>query len=580
MKKRLSYKFFLLFLVLFFLGSTLSGFCQPFYNVKDYGAKGDGKNIDSDAVNKAIEDAVKTGGGTIFLPAGTYLSGSIRMKSNINLYLDAGAVLLAAPQYEELKDYYNKPENTAGEKKYQDEGHSYFENSLIWGRHLKNVSITGLGMIDGLGLAHVWESKKGITGLANKSITLIECTNVKIEGITIFRGGWFAILTTGCNLVSFNNLTIDTNRDGIDIDCCTNVIVSDCRVNSPIDVAICPKSSYALGRTIVTENMTIANCQVSAYKLGTLLDGTFQEEPINYWTSRNGRIKFGTESNGGFRNIVVSNCTFRNCKGIAIECVDGGILENISISNITMYNAEHYPVYITLGDRLRDPNPGKSRGKNIFISNVVAYVNDSLSGIHITGTPTSYLENIRLSNISILYNGGGKKSDGVKSFPELGKEYPEIGAIASMYHTIPVINVPSYGIFARHVKNLEIDNFTVDCIKQDQRPAMICIDVEGLEIEKFKAKVENDIPVAQFENVRSLSFYQTCVFDNDILALHDGKWRLLKKGNEYQLYDMDVDKDCIHNIASKEPGKLSEMIKKFTAMFSTPVEAVQKIRTK
>jgi polygalacturonase len=566
----------ILFLVLLFMVISLSGFSQPFYNVKDYGAKGDGKNIDSEAINKAIEEAAKAGGGTVFLPGGTYLSGSIRLKSNINLYLDAGAVLFAAPQNEELKNYYDKPEYTHEEKKYQDEGHSYFQNSLIWGRNLKNVSITGLGMIDGLGLAHVWKSKIGINGLANKAISLIECTNVKIEGVTIFRGGWFAILTTGCNLVTFNNLIIDTNRDGIDIDCCTNVIVSNCRVNSPIDDAICPKSSYALGRTIVTENITITNCQVSAYKLGSLLDGTFQEEPIVYWTSRNGRIKFGTESNGGFRNVVVSNCTFRNCKGIAIECVDGGILENISISNITMYNVDDYPVYITLGDRLRDPNPGMSRGKNIFISNIVAYVNDSLSGIHITGTPTSFLENIRLTNIRIVYNGGGSKTDGLYNFPELGKDYPEIGAIASLKKNIPVVKVPSYGIFARHVKNLEIDNLTVDCIKEDQRPAMICIDVDGLEIENFKAKIINNIPIAQFENVRNLNLHQTPVFKNGLLAFHDGKWRLIKKAKDYQLYNLDVDKDCTSNIAIKEPKILTEMIKKFDAMFNASNQAVQK----
>jgi len=178
-------------LILFFNLSFLSGFSQPFYNVKEYGAKGDGKNIDSKAINAAIDQATKAGGGTVFLPAGTYLSGSIRMKSNINLYLDAGAVILAAPQDEELKDYYDKSGYVPGDKKYQDEGHSYFENSLIWGRNLKNVSVTGLGMIDGSGLAHVWESKKGIKGLANKSISLIECTNVKIEGITIFSVSWF-----------------------------------------------------------------------------------------------------------------------------------------------------------------------------------------------------------------------------------------------------------------------------------------------------------------------------------------------------------------------------------------------------
>ena len=138
------------------------------YNVKDYDAKGDGKTLDSPAINKAIEAADKKGGGTIFVPAGTYLSGSIRMKNNINLYLDAGAVILAAPQKNGNTDYYDGLEKGVSPR-YLDSGHTYFQNSLIWGKKLKNVSITGFGMIDGEGLVRNDVSKKaGFEEVANQ----------------------------------------------------------------------------------------------------------------------------------------------------------------------------------------------------------------------------------------------------------------------------------------------------------------------------------------------------------------------------------------------------------------------------
>jgi len=468
------------------------------FNVKEYGAIGDGKTLDSPAINRAIDAAVQAGGGTVYLPAGTFLSGSIHMKSNINLYLSAGCVILGAPQ--DINAY--DPEEPFVGKQYQDGGHTHFHNSLIWGENLKNVSITGHGMINGGGLVKITkEANKGTIGKASKSIALKLCTNVLIRDITIFHGGHFAIIVTGCNLVTLDNLTIDTNRDGIDIDCCTNTTVSNCRVNSPDDDAICPKSSYALGKKVITENLTITNCQVSGFVEGTLLDGRMIPSKNKF-----GRIKFGTEANGGFRNCVVSNCTFRSCRGIALEEVDGGIMENISISNITMIDAYNYPIYITLGERKRDPDTtAVSVGRNISISNLVASVSDSLSGIHITGTTKSYLEDIRLSNIHITYNGGGTRQQGEINYPELGKRYPEIEFLRTV--------VPSYGIFARHVKNLQLDNVSVDYKIEDRRPAMICIDVDGLEITNFRAKVAVGIKAARFELVKNLTVYNSPVLD-------------------------------------------------------------------
>ena len=308
------------------------------FNVRDFGAVGDGKTLDSPAINKAIEAAAEAGGGTVLLPAGTYLSGSIHLKSNIHLLIGAGATILA-PQDRKAYDAAEPFEGHA----YQDGGHTYFHNSLIWGEGLTNVSITGPGMINGGGVARN-------SNQANKSIALKLCRNVLLRDFTIAHGGWFAVLVTGCDNMTVDNVTMDTNRDGIDIDCCRNVMVSNCRINSPGDDGICPKSTFALRRNVITENLTIVNCMVSGFREGSLLDGTMKP------AHGNGRIKFGTESNGGFRNVTVSNCVFRGCKGLAIEEVDGGILENITVNNISMMDVASYPIYITTGKCNRGPD--------------------------------------------------------------------------------------------------------------------------------------------------------------------------------------------------------------------------------
>ncbi|WP_166727629.1 rhamnogalacturonidase [Mucilaginibacter gilvus] len=450
---------------------------KTFYNVRAYGAKGDGKQLDSKAIDKAINACAAAGGGTVYLPAGTYLSGSIHLKSNINLFIDAGATILGAPP--ELKAYDNAEPFT--DTAYQDGGHTYFHNSLIWGEHLTNVSVTGRGMINGGGLTskdneHKGDPTGGAIGTGDKAIAIKLSSNILIRDVTIFHGGHFAILLTGCNMVTLDNLTIDTNRDGIDIDCCTNTMVSNCRVNSPNDDAICPKSSYALNRPFITENLTIVNCQVSGFREGTLLDGTMIPQKAG-WS--NGRIKFGTESNGGFRNCVVTNCTFRACNGLALEEVDGGIMDNIIVSNITMMDISHYPIYVTLGRRNRGPKGTTKMGvaKNILISNISVTGADAMSGIQITGSPGYPLENITLQNISIEYKGSGTKEQGEKPFPELERGYPEPFLLGPN---------PAYGLFARHVKGLRLFNLSFTTKTRDDRPALIVTDVNGLEIDRFK----------------------------------------------------------------------------------------------
>lgn len=452
------------------------------------GAKGDGTTLDHPAINRAIDSCVAHGGGRVTLPAGRYLCGSIRMKSNVELHLSAGAVIVAAPA--EMKAY-DESEPFPG-KEYQDGGHTYFHNSLIWADGATNVSITGQGMIDGDGLTRqdterAGNVQGGSIGTGDKAIALKNCRDVTLRDITIYRGGHFAIIVTGCELVNIDNVIIDTNRDGIDIDCCRYVTVSNSKINTPHDDALVLKSSYALNRVQPCEEVTITGCVVTGFKLGTLLDGTRQPEKVN-WVC--GRIKLGTESNGGYRNINISNCTCLWSSGLAFEEVDQGRMENVTVSNITMEHVHHYPIYITTGCRNRGPKERKdvSQGANIYINNVVATDVDSLAGIIVTGMAGTPLRNISLSNIYIEYRGGGQASLARKPYREQGTNYPEPRWAGP---------TPAYGLFARHVDGLRVSNLTLETQRPDYRPAVILDDVTGDDISGLRAPVHKGAKLIQ-----------------------------------------------------------------------------------
>ena len=203
------------------------------YDVRTYGATGDGKTIDSPAINKAIDDAAAGGGGTILFPAGTYASYSIRLKSNIALYLEQGATILAAStSLEGTSGGYDHAEPRQPWESYQDYGHNHWHNSLIWGESISNFAIRGPGRIWGKGLSRGISDKDlpraEKSGAGNKAIALKNCHNVILRDFSILAGGHFGILATGVDNLTIDNLKIDTNRDGMDIDCCRNVRVSNC----------------------------------------------------------------------------------------------------------------------------------------------------------------------------------------------------------------------------------------------------------------------------------------------------------------------------------------------------------------
>ena len=479
--------------------STLVAGASGVYNVRHFGAKGDGKSLDSPAINAAIEAAVKDGGGQVLLPAGTYLCGSIRLKSNIDLHLAAGCTILAADPKDFPKDksaslggdgggLYDESESFGGFPEYQDGGHTYFHNSLIWAEGQTNVSITGHGKIDGKGLTkkdteHAGNVQGGSIGTGDKAIALKLCRQVTIRDITIYRGGHFAIIMTGCDLSTIDNVTIDTNRDGFDIDCCKYMTVTNCRINTPSDDALVLKSSYALKKPVLCEHIAISNCNITGFKCGTRLDGTYVPEPVG-WVC--GRFKLGTESNGGYRNIALTNCTFMYSSGLAFEEVDQGVMENVVVSNITMSHVHHYPIYITTGCRNRGPKEvtRPSSARDIQISNVVADDCDSLCSIIVTGLPEEPVRNIWLQNIRLQFQGGGAKELANKNYREQGTNYPEPKFAGQ---------TPAYGLYACHAEGLHVSDVTFSYTRSEYRPAVVLDDVHGATFRNIDAQLEPGI---------------------------------------------------------------------------------------
>ena len=336
---------------------------------------------------------------------------------------------------------------------------------------------------------------KGGSNYANKSIALLSCRNVLIQNVFIKHGGWFGILATGVDHLTIDNVMMDTNRDGMDIDCCQYVHISNCTVNSPSDDAICLKSSFALGYPRATKNVTITNCIVSGYFEGSVLDGTYKKD---YRKAPTGRIKMGTESNGGFQNIAISNCVFDHCRGLALESVDGALLEDITVSNITMRDVTNSPFFIRLGARMRGPDSlviGKCQRVNI--NNVTVYnaMDDSSASI-ISGIPGHDIANVDMSNIHIYYKGGGTKDMDTIQVPEFEKRYPDPNKFGV---------IPAYGFFIRHVTNITLRDVSIEFLNNDYRPPFILSEVSGATFRNVKAQKTTTASYFMLDKVKDLT---------------------------------------------------------------------------
>jgi polygalacturonase len=506
-----------------------SAIAAGIFNVREYGATGDGKTLDTDAVNRTIEAAAAAGGGLVLFPAGTYLCFSIHLKSNVNLHLLEGSTIEAAasPLPGQTTGYnggtYDAAEPNTPWEPYQDYGHNHWHNSLIWGEEIHDFSITGTGLIYGKGLSFGSRGKRGDyptyiaeqAGVGNKAIALKNCRNVLLRDFSILKGGHFGLLLTGVDNLTIDNLTIDTDRDGMDIDCCQNVRVSNCTVNSPWDDGICPKSSYALGHPKPCKNVTIANCRVSGYyMLGTVLDGTYKQFPEGERRGT-GRIKCGTESNGGFINFTITGCVFEGCLGYALETVDGALLEDITISNTTMRDIFCGPLFLRLGARLRGPKESTKVGtlRRVLISNLDCYNATARQASILSGIPGYTIDDVKLSNIYIQTAGGGTAEQAQRQVPEEINGYPEPGRFGI---------TPSSGFFLRHMRNLEMSHVEIANATPDARPSFYLDDVNRVDFFAITAPSNNNDAFA-LHNVQDLRIGWSRAAADTVLATADNK---------------------------------------------------------
>ncbi|MBN2314308.1 MAG: glycoside hydrolase family 28 protein [Sedimentisphaerales bacterium] len=427
----------------------------PSFNVRHYGAVGDGKTLDTKAIQITIDTAADSGGGTVRLSGGTFLSGTLYLRNNVTLSIEAGAILRGSLN---IADY---PDNTP---KINYLYRPRFTKSLIYAERAENIALIGRGTIDGQG--EHFHAKPGDDKQRPYILRFSECKNVRVRDVTFRNSARWLSHYLACQNVVIDGITINSrireNRDGMDIDSCDGVTISNCNIYSGDDAIVLKATAMRPCRRV-----TITNCIVS---------------------SMASALKLGTESNGGFEDVTITNCTVYDTgySGIGLMTVDGGTLDRVTISNITMTNVK-VPIFIRLGNRAR-PIPGMEPTgvgalRNVIISNVQADGADKM-GCSITGIPGHFVENVTLENIRIRFQGGGSREDAERKVPEKERSYPS----GRMFGPLP-----AYGLYCRHVQNLRLHNIDFQFENDDQRPAIVCDDVHNLDLFGLHAKTSLSI---------------------------------------------------------------------------------------
>lgn len=441
---------------------------ETLYDVTRFGAKGDGQTNDAAAIQKAINAGAQAGGGVVLLPAGNFLSGTITLRSRITLRISPGATLWGSRRIED-----------------------YSPNHLIYARDVEQVAIDGGGRIHGNGQAF-WRERSGhpyllgVRPRPSPMIEIVDSRDLRIEDIHIRQTPGWGIHPLRCDRVLIRGVTLVShlrgpNTDGIDVDGSRNVRVADCYIEGGDD-AIVIKTVPRPGQPLLpAENITVTNCVM---------------------TSTSNCFKLGTESRAGFKNIAITNCVmfrpphaFRApISGIAIESVDGGVLDGLAASNITMRDVGT-PIFIRLGNRGRgmtEPRPGLLQ--NISISNVVA--TGSLVTSSVTGLPGHLVRRVSIENVNISMKGGHDRTVGL-DVPELPDGYPE----AWMFGILP-----AYGFYARHVEGLTLRNVRVRWEEADARPGMLFDDVRELDLDAIQTDtVAGGAPLIRLHNASGVS---------------------------------------------------------------------------
>ncbi len=431
------------------------------FNVRDFGATGTGRELDTKPLQAAIDACAAAGGGVVQAPAGTYLSGTLFLRSNFALVFEPGAVLRGSPN---LADY---PAVQPRIRSYTD---TYVCQSLLYGEDVNNVAILGQGVLDGQGGLFKGQPYRARPYL----IRLVNCANVEVAGIELRDSAMWVQHYLACSDLWLHGVTVrsvcNNNNDGIDIDSCERVRISDCDIDSGDD-AVCLKST--------TErpccDVVVDNCVIR---------------------SKCNAVKLGTESVGGFRNISITNCAIHGAglAGLALLSVDGGGLENVVVSNLAMRNVTA-AIFLRLGNRARPayegaPEPGLRPFRGVMISSVQADGAGKL-GSALAGLPGHLIEDVTLRDVAIRTAGGGPRGLPKRELPEKPESYPECNMFGIL---------PAFGLYCRHVRGLRFDNVRLSVTAPEERPGLMCDDVDGVTLTGIESA--NTDPVLWFRNTR------------------------------------------------------------------------------
>jgi hypothetical protein len=435
-------------------------------SVTDFGAVADGKTLTSEALQRAIDACGASGGGTVYFPEGTYLSGTIALRSSVTLHFKKGARLLGSTQ---LEDYRNLDPFTEGLG--IDVGWA-----LVVAVDLKNIAIEGEGVIDGQGAKLKAQQILKDTrpegqrwGRRPFLLRIVRCEGVRVQDVTLYyAAAWTSHYFQSRN-IRISNVKIQSvgvaHNDGIDIDGCQDMRISSCDIVSGDDAIVFKTTSSKMA----CSNIEVKNLRLKSNQAG---------------------IKMGTESMAAFENIRISHCHIYDTRngGIKLLTVDGAQLRNVTISDITMDNVRT-PMLFRLGARLSVFRKGQDTQQpigvfeNVLIRNVKAKASDSAqlkppTGILITGIPGHYITGLTLENIEIDLLGSGDKEASRHAVPEAIDQYPEVKTFG------PII--PAYGVWARHVRGLKMKNITFRIKQNDLRPAFVCEDGADITVDSWK----------------------------------------------------------------------------------------------
>jgi hypothetical protein len=483
---RVRLKYFLARSIWLALILATTSFAAGKYNVREFGATGVGRVADTGAIQSAIDAAAAAGGGTVVFPRGIYLSSSVQIKTRVTLHLEKGATWLGSTN---RADYFRL---------------NFL--ALIWADNAEDIGITGEGVIDGQGKQLAVGYELPVTqgkwpdareGERPVIINFRNCRRVTVRDVTLRESACWVQLYRDCDDVLIENIKVRTmaaiTNDGLDLDGCKNVVVRGCDIDSEDD-GICLKSSRR-----ACENILVENCRVR---------------------SSCNALKFGTASFVGFKNITVRNLTIYDTylSAIALELVDGGVMENIRISDVKITDTSN-PLFIRLGHRNSDGPVGVAR--NIVISNVTAEIPNrprsamnkfptawrhrcqTLVTASITGQPVQPVRDVLLQDISIVYGGIGRNAqtnhlhwNNLDAVPERADSYPE----STMFGVLP-----AWGFYLRHAEGIRMENVTLRAKAADYRPALVADDVRDLTLDGFHVKSAGKEPVIVLRDVQGVT---------------------------------------------------------------------------